>query len=433
MSDQNPKAADPVGDQSDADRRPRFSDVFGDREAAAYLGAFCLSNAGSMLNRVAVTALVWASTGSSALAVASFAISYAPYLGLAQVLGAVVDRYAYRNVMVACDVLRAGLIALLLIPGMPVPAMMAVVFAVAAVQPAYNAARTATLAQILTGDRLSTAIALTFSVAATAQIIGFLAGGLLSSIDPYTALTVNAILFAVSAVAVFGLVKYRPTVNKREERRHVLAETADGMRLVWDSKVLRTVSLGIWGLFALTAVPEGVAVLWAVHLDRGAATQGLIMAIDAVGTVVGTLLFARLVRPSIRGRLIRPLAFLAPLALTAALLDPPLPGVLVLAFGAGLATMTMAPMNATLAQCIPDGWRGRVIAAINAGLQLSQGLAIAGVGLVAELGVPIPYVVGAWGVIGFGIHALLTRAWPTDEEIEAAKAAAAPPPQPAAS
>jgi hypothetical protein len=429
VSNQNPPPAPagPADDASEADRRPRFSEVFGDREAAAFLAAFCLSNAGSMLNRVAVTALVWNATGSEALAAAAFAISFAPYLGIAQVLGAIVDRYAYRTVMVVCDLLRAALITLLLIPGLPVPAMIVVVFAVASVQPAYNAARTATLAQILTGDRLSVAIAISFSTSQTAQIIGYLAGGLLSAIDPQTALGVNAALFAVSGVAILGLVRHRPTVNKREERRHVLVETADGLRLLRDNRVLRTVSVGIWGLFALTAVPEGVAVLWAVHLEADSKTQGLIMAVDAAFAVVATLVFTRFVRPSVRDRLIRPLAFIAPVVLTAALLDPPLAGVLVVAAGAGIATMLMAPMNATLALCIPDGWRGRVVAAANSGLQLSQGLAIAGIGLVVQFGVPVPYVVGAWGLIGFGIQFLVTRNWPTADEIAAAKAAAAPP------
>jgi hypothetical protein len=429
VSNQNPPPAPagPADDASEADRRPRFSEVFGDREAAAFLAAFCLSNAGSMLNRVAVTALVWNATGSEALAAAAFAISFAPYLGIAQVLGAIVDRYAYRTVMVVCDLLRAALITLLLIPGLPVPAMIVVVFAVASVQPAYNAARTATLAQILTGDRLSVAIAISFSTSQTAQIIGYLAGGLLSAIDPQTALGVNAALFAVSGVAILGLVRHRPTVNKREERRHVLVETADGLRLLRDNRVLRTVSVGIWGLFALTAVPEGVAVLWAVHLEADSRTQGLIMAVDAAFAVVATLVFTRFVRPSVRDRLIRPLAFIAPVVLTAALLDPPLAGVLVVAAGAGIATMLMAPMNATLALCIPDGWRGRVVAAANSGLQLSQGLAIAGIGLVVQFGVPVPYVVGAWGLIGFGIQFLVTRNWPTADEIAAAKAAAAPP------
>jgi MFS family permease len=429
VSNQNPPPAPagPADDASEADRRPRFSEVFGDREAAAFLAAFCLSNAGSMLNRVAVTALVWNATGSEALAAAAFAISFAPYLGIAQVLGAIVDRYAYRTVMVVCDLLRAGLIALLLVPGLPVPAMIVIVFAVASVQPAYNAARAATLAQILTGDRLSVAIAISFSTAQTAQIIGYLAGGLLSAIDPQTALGVNAALFVVSGVAILGLVRHRPTVNKREERRHVLVETADGLRLLRDNRVMRTVSMGIWGLFALTAVPEGVAILWAVHLDADSRTQGLIMAVDAAFAVIATLVFTRFVRPSVRDRLIRPLAFIAPVVLTAALLDPPLAGVLIVAAGAGAANMLMAPMNATLAQCIPDGWRGRVIAAANSGLQLSQGLAIAGIGLVVQFGVPVPYVVGAWGLIGFGIQFLVTRNWPTADEIAAAKAAAAPP------
>ncbi|SDD19737.1 MFS transporter [Glycomyces harbinensis] len=429
MSNQNPQpaaagAAD--GAAQEEDRKPRFSEVFGDREAAAFLGAYCLSNIGSMLNRVAVTYLVWNQTGSSALAAATFAISFAPYLGLAQVLGAIVDRYAYRSVMIVCDLLRAALVALLLVPGLPVPAMMVIVFAVAAVQPAYNAARVATLAQILTGDRLSVAIALTFSAGATAQIIGYLSGGLLSAVDPHTALAVNAVLFVVSAVAIVGLVRHRPSVNKREERRHVLAETADGLRMLRDNKVLRTVSLGIWGLFALTAVPEGVAVLWAAHLGGDARTQGVIMAVDAVGAVTATLLFTRFVRPSVRDKLIRPLAFLAPAVLAGGLLDPPLAGVLLIAAGAGVANMIMAPMNATLAQCIPDGWRGRVVAAANSGLQLSQGIAIAGVGLVVEFGVPVPYVVGVWGLIGFGFQYLVTRNWPTAAEIAAAKTAAAP-------
>lgn len=427
MSNQNPPPTADPAETSQADRRPSFASVLGDREAAAYLVALCLSNAGAMLNRVAVTYLVWDRTGSAVLAAASFAISFAPYLGLAQVLGAIVDRYAYRNVMVLCDVIRAGLVALLLIPGMPVPVMIVVVFAVAAVQPAYNAARVATLAQILTGDRLTVAIALTLSTASVAQIIGYLAGGLLSAVDPRTALAINSLLFLVSAAAILFLVRYRPSVNKREERRHVLTETADGLRLLRDNKVLRTVSIGIWGLFALTAVPEGVAILWAVHLREGPEIQGAIMAVDAAAAAIAILVFTRFVRPSVRDRLIRPLAFLAPAVLAAALLDPPLAWVLVIAAGTGVATMIMGPMNATLAQCIPEGWRGRVVAAANSGLQLSQGIAIAGVGLVVEFGVPVPYVVGAWGIIGFGIQFLVTRNWPSPAEIEAAKAAAAPP------
>lgn len=433
VSNQNPPPAPagPADDASASDRKPSFSQVFGDREASGFLLAFCLSNVGAMLNRVAVTFLVWQQTESSALAAATFALTFAPYLGLAQVLGAIVDRYAYRSVMIVCDVLRAGLISLLLIPDLPVWVMIVIVFAVAAVQPAYNAARVATLAQILTGDALSVAIALTFSAAATAQIIGYLAGGLLAAVDPYTALAINAGLFVVSAIAISLLVQHRPSVNKREERRNVLTETADGLRMLRDNKVLRTVSFGIWGLFALTAVPEGVAVLWSVHLEAGSGTQGLIMAVDAAAAVAATLLFTRFVTPSRRDKLIRPLAFIGPAVLTMALLDPPLAGVLVIAVGAGVANMIMAPMNATLAQCIPDGWRGRVVAAANSGLQLSQGIAIAGIGLIVEFGASLPYVVGAWGLIGFLIQYLVTRNWPTAEEIEAAKAAAAPPPAPA--
>ncbi|WP_051393400.1 MFS transporter [Glycomyces arizonensis] len=428
MSQQNsesPDASAPAAPEEE--RKPTFGDVFGNREAAAFLAAFCLSSAGAMLNRVAVTFLVWSNTNSAALAAASFAISFAPYLGLAQLLGAIVDRYAYRSVMILCDLLRAALVALLLIPGMPVPVMMIVVFAIAAVQPAYSAARTATLAQVVTGEALPVAIALNLSASGVAQIIGYLSGGLLAAIDPYTALAINAAMFTLSALTVFLLVEHRPSANRHEERRHVLVETGAGLKMLRENRVLRTVSLSMWGLYALAAVPEGVAVLWAVHLGGGSVTQGAIMAVDAAAAIVGLLLFTRFVRPSLRDRLIRPLAFAAPLVLVTALLDPPLYGVVLIAIGIGLSTAIMAPLNGTLAQCIPDGWRGRIVSAVNGGLQLCQGAAIAAVGFVAELGVPVPYVVGVWGLLGLGIMALVTRNWPSAEEIRAAKAAAAPP------
>ncbi|GAB4006991.1 hypothetical protein GCM10029992_59450 [Glycomyces albus] len=144
--------------------------------------------------------------------------------------------------------------------------------------------------------------------------------------NPYTALAVNAALFALSAITIFAMVRLRPSVNRREDRRHVLVETGEGMKVLRDNRVLRTISFAIWGLYALAAVPEGVAVLWAAHLGGGSIMQGSIMAVDAAATVVGMLLFTRLVRPSLRDRLIRPLAFAAPVVLIAALLDPPLAG-----------------------------------------------------------------------------------------------------------
>src|SRR5690606_14260889 len=85
VSQQKPGSPDTdAPDSPAAEHKPTFGDIFGNREAATFLAAFCLSNAGAMLNRVAVTFLVWNNTGSSALAAASFAISFAPYLGLAQ-------------------------------------------------------------------------------------------------------------------------------------------------------------------------------------------------------------------------------------------------------------------------------------------------------------------------------------------------------------
>jgi MFS family permease len=108
-------------------------------------GANVLSWLGDYLAKAAITALVFDRTGSVALSAVAFAISFLPWLTGGPVLAALAERHQYRKVMVICDVLRAGLMALIAIPGMPVSVMLALLFATSLANPPFQAARSALL------------------------------------------------------------------------------------------------------------------------------------------------------------------------------------------------------------------------------------------------------------------------------------------------
>ena len=79
-----------------------------------------LSVAGDQLARVAITLLVFQRTGSALLAAITFAASIVPTFVGGVTLSGLADRLPRRQVMIACDLARVVLVAVMAIPGMPV-------------------------------------------------------------------------------------------------------------------------------------------------------------------------------------------------------------------------------------------------------------------------------------------------------------------------
>ena len=79
--------------------------------------------------------------------------------------------------MIACDVIRGVLVLVMAIPGMPLAAMVALLFVVTLAEAPFSSARAAIFPDVLTGDRyvMGTAVALT--TYQFAQVIGFAVGG----------------------------------------------------------------------------------------------------------------------------------------------------------------------------------------------------------------------------------------------------------------
>src|SRR5690606_14797212 len=129
--------------------------------------------------------------------------------------------------------------------------------------------------------------------------------------------------------------------------------------------------------------------------------------------------------PDVRRAMIRPFAVLAPLSLVPSLFAPGVVGIVVMAAVCGFAVAGMMPaMNALFVQALPNGYRARAFGVMQAGVQIMQGVAVLGTGLLANR-YDLPTVVGLWSLAGVGLVLLAIIGWPTAQQFTDAIAAAA--------
>jgi len=406
-----------------------FREVFAADEFRFLFVSVALSWIGDYIAKAAVTVLVYRETESVALSAAAFAVSFLPWLIGGPLLTTVAERHPYHRVMITTDLIRMALIAVVATPGLPVWAMISLLFCTTLANPPNQAARSALMPTVLTGDRLIVGLSLIASTGQLAQVGGYIAGAAIASVNPRAALLLNATTFAVSALVIRLGVRARPAATTPDRRQHLLRETAEGFQLVWRTDVLRAIAILVWTVPLFAIVPEGLAAAWAAEpgvsdSERGLA-QAMIMAASPTGYIVGGLLIGRLVRPGRRRRLIRPFAVIAPLALVPTLLDPSPPVVAVLAGVCGFAVAGLLPVtNGLFVQALPHGYRARAFGVIATGIQVGQGAAVLVTGLLADR-FDIPTVVGLWSLTGAVVISLALLRWPAEERFDAAIAAVA--------
>lgn len=406
-----------------------FREVFAEPEYRALYAANLLSWTGDYIAKAAVTVLVYRQTESVGLSAAAFAVSFLPWLVGGPLLTALAERHAYRTVMVVCDLARMALVATLAWPGLPAHTILVLVFFITLANPPSQAAKSALLPLILTGDRLVVGLSLNISTGQAAQIIGYVAGAAIAAVNPRAALLINACAFALSAMIIRTGLRQRPPAIREDHRAHLLRETADGFQVVFGTPVLRAIAILVFSSMLFAIVPEGLAAGWAAEQEglEGAArgfTQALIMSASPVGFILGSLVVGRALRPDLRRALIRPFAVLAPLALVPALLDPPPIAVALLAAASGFAVAGLMPVaNGLFVQALPHNFRARAFGVMATGVQVMQGVAVLATGILADR-YSIPTVVGLWSIAGVLLMVTAAMQWPSADRFNSAIAAA---------
>lgn len=401
-------------------RQATFREVFAVGEFRPLFGTYLLSAAGDELARVALTVLVYDRTSSPLLAALTFAISHLPWLLGGPLLSAFADRLPRHRVLIATDAARAVLVALMAIPGMPLPVLLALLFVVGLCAPPFESARSALMADVLDGDRYAVATSLTGITLQLAQVAGFLAGGaLVAVLNPSAALLVDSATFVVSAVWLWARLRPRPApVTEGGQSGSLWRDAAEGLRFIRHSPRLLAIVGVLWMTTGFVYASEGIAAPLVDSLGQGATAVGVLLAANPLGVTVGGLVIARLVAPARRERLVVPLVLvsLAPVLVGGVVAAVAGPGavpfwVLVgMLFLSGLGAAWSIPLNVAFVQAVPSAYRGRAFGVAASGLAGVQGLGALAAGLAAE-GLSPAVVVALSGAVGMIAVAPALRAY----------------------
>ncbi|MER5504272.1 MFS transporter [Streptomyces sp. NPDC002766] len=385
-----------------------YTAVFAVREFRAVFAAHALSLLGLIVSEISLSVLVYDLTGSPLMSALTFALGFLPYVIGGTLLAGIADRFPARRVLVSCDLLCAGCVALMTVPGAHIGVLLALRCGVAVVSPVFQGTRLATLADILgDGDLFVLGRSLLRIVSQSALLVGFGLGGLLLIVvSPRHALLITVGTFCASALLLrFGTLR-RPA--RTGTAAPLVKDSLRGARQVLADRRVRALLLLFWIPPMFAVAPEALAAPYADELSAGSAGLGLLMCALPVGTIAGELYAGARLRPATRERVVLPLVCATVLPYAGYALRPGLAASLALLLVAGAASAYTLGLDQWFVRAAPEELRGRAMTLLQAGLMTLQGVGMALAGVVAEFAGVRATVAGA-GVLGVVVCALLAR------------------------
>ena len=385
--------------------------VLGLPEFRVVFTADVASVAGDQLARVALAVLVYDRTGSAGWAAGTYALTFLPALLGGVLLGWTADRFRRRTVVVVTDLLRAAVLGVMALPGLPLPALWALLAGAVLLGAPHTAALGALMPEIL-GDRYEQGLALRQIASQTAQLAGFALGGVVvAAIGSPLALLVDAATFLLSALLLRWGLAARPRAGAaadgpgsgvRDVLRGVTAIATDPGR--------RALVALAWTVGAFV-VPEGLAVPYAAQIGASPAVAGLLMAAGPLGSIAGAWAFTRFVAFARRERTVGLLAVWAGLPLVAVVAEPgPVPAMLLWAASGACTAAYLLQTQASFVRATPDAARGAAIGVAASGGVASQGVAVAAGGLLADV-LSSAAAIAVCGGTGSAVAAVSALAW----------------------
>ena len=368
--------------------RPGYRRLWAARTASAWGDAFAT---------VALSLLVLDRTGSGLGVAGVVAAEIVPVLLLAPIAGVVVDHFSPVRVMVAADLARMLLAAVLPLVGHSVPGIYAVAFGMSAASAFFNPAAGSALPALVDEDELIAGNSGIWTAAVISQIVlAPAAGAVVATIGYGPAFWINATSFAASAVLLARLRLARPAAAAA--RSGFWHQAREGAALLAGHRVLRALAAG-QGLAALSAGATSalLVVLIRERLGLGPAGYGTALACIGIGAAAGPLLLTRFVSDPRRPAFVfGPYLLRAAVDMVLATVRVPA-AVLGSLAGYGVGTSTGAvTFNSLLQAETPPAVRGRVFAAFDVIWQLGRLASLALGGRLADTaGIAAVYAAGA--------------------------------------
>lgn len=401
------------------DVSPRGPSLGRNRDFGLLLAGQFVSRLGDRLALVAFPWLVYSTTGSALSTGIVLALFTLPYVLFGALAGAVIDRSRKRTLMIAADVLRAGLVACVpFVAGHSLAAVYALTFLTACVTVFFDPCLLAFVPEVVPEEKLLRANSLLSTGENLTEIVGYAVAGLIvASFSLRGSFLLDAATFVVSALCLLGMrARGRTAAARAGGRPRALLRTLatdirEGFRFLAGHAGLKANTILTLVCVGGVGAAYPLSFLLAMRTFGGTRAFGFMEAAIGAGYLAGSLTLVVMAR-RVRKGLVMTIALVVMGSgyAVVGLLDS-LPAVLVLfaALGAADAVLMIA-VDTYLQQTIPAPLRGRVL-----GLRftLTQGVYALGVlsagALAMVAGVGTLFAAFGAIVLAAGVGGLLTR------------------------
>ncbi len=396
-------------------RRHPYVRLMQDARFSAFWLGQAISMFGDRLHQIALGFIVGDATGSPVAVGLVFFAAALPNLLLSPIAGTFVDRWDQKRVMVASDLIRAGLVVLIpLAVQVQIWLVYPLVFLITTVSLFFRPARVAVVPRIVAPDDLLAANSALWTAESLADIAGYpLAGIFVAVLGAEVALAfwVDAATYVVSAVLISTLV-VPPVVRVivprlgsavdafMEELRSGWAVMRQHPQLLQNTLISTVAQLSIGATLAVTITfaTEAFGNRYLAPAENWAAIEAMI----GVGNLIGGVAVGLLGAHFRKGRMVVS-GFLSMGIATVILgLSSALPVALIAAGVIGIANLVyVVPTQTIFGEVTPPGYLGRVVA-FRGSLVFGAMTGAMAVASIAQLWVSAGVIIAFTGVLTVG-------------------------------
>jgi predicted MFS family arabinose efflux permease len=252
-----------------------------------------ISTLGTSASAIVYPLLILALTNSPAAAGVAGAIGAAPYIVFSLPVGALIDRWDRKRVMILCDIGRGVTLA-----SIPVAILFHVlsvwqIYAAALVEGSlfvfFNLAEVAALPRVVQKDQLPQAAAQNEAAFGAAGILGPSLGTYLyQTLGRGAPFLADAISYAASVVSL-SFIKTRFQAERLTEEHNLRAEIAEGLSWLWHQPLIRYMAFLTGGLNLVGTATTLIIIILAKKMGALDTQIGLIFSIAGIGGILGSL------------------------------------------------------------------------------------------------------------------------------------------------
>lgn len=259
-----------------------------------------VSTLGSTASTILYPLLILALTDSPAAAGVAGALRAIPYLVLSLPVGALIDRWDRKAVMIRCDVGRALAVASIPLAIAFDALTVAQIYVVTLVEGSlfvfFNIAEVAALPRVVPAAQLPEATAQNEAGYGIANILGPPMGtALYQAFGRAVPFLADALTYCVSILSLMR-VKARFQVESAPRERDLWREVAEGLRWLWGNPLIRYMAFLTGGLNVINAAMPLLVIVLAKDVGASDAEIGLIFSFAGAGGILGSLIGGRIQR-----------------------------------------------------------------------------------------------------------------------------------------